>query len=1665
MAEESEPVAPAGGGPTPPAGAAVPSPAPASDVPRPGGAPGPATPADAAPAPGAVESPAVDATEIASEIAWFEHEAALAPAGPAAARLLLHVGHLHADRKGDREEAARLFARAAALDPRYRPIRESIRALHADAGDWAAVERDLAAELSTATEPAARAELMRVVAAVCGRRLGRPDAAAAWLRQAVELVPDHPALLLLAIEDARASGDAARELELCRRAAAGTRDERLKVRHLRRAALLMEATGDAASAKDVRRRLLELAPADLEAQAATLPELFAAADLAALEKVARAEVDAGGGAVARCRLAQLLGLRQGAPDDGVELLSAAREADPGDRLVIEALVELSSLRDEAAAEPHLRAALECARDPLEKARAAQRLARIAEAAGRIDDAKNFYAALAEAAPATLEAARGLARLAGDPQGTLDPSARLAAALAAADTPQRRADALWKLGMDAEERLGDAEKAAGFYEEALRALETHAGARNSLHVVCERSGRFKELAALLAREALAAAEGESRLDALLDLADAMERRLSNPAGALDVYRQALAQGESVPAARLLSRCAAAAGRAADLAFGLELEADGAAARPDRQIALLHRAAEAAKAAPAEARRLWERIRALDPAYLPARHALRRLYEECGNAEGLAELRALEPEAAGTEDAAEAEEAARSAIVARQWDRAAAALRVLVSTAPEHPTAWSDLALVCGRRGDENGRAAAFARLAALPGDAAARADAHYRLAEACEIIGDSGRAEQACDEAVQLVSGHVAAWRLLARLRLARGDAAGAAAALEREIAASDPKFRALAQRRLASLLADRLGRAPEAVAVLRQVLEQEPSDVEAVAELERLCRETGDGARSAELRGRLAAKSSDPRAAAALRGWAAADRARLGDEEGALNEYRRTLALDGTHREAADEVLRALRLRGDREKLADQYLRLQPASDAETRAWLALRRAELLEALGREDQALRGYREAAAGDGSVAALRAALRLHEKRGEQDEARVVMAQLGEALHDREAGTALMLRAAELAETRGDPEQAVAEYQKVLDRAAGEPRSLQRLDALLRSAGRYSELVAVYEKQAEACRDEARRCAALYAEAGWLRLEKLGEGRRAAIPMNRALAKDPACARALEMKAVLALNEGKAEEAEAALGAALAAAPAAAAGPLLRRLAQARLAGGRTEEAYEAAKQAADAEPESSDTQELLVQCAVAANALDDAEAAAEKLLANAPDFIAKARFARLAASLKEARSDRAGASTLYCTALELLPGDREATEALEKLHLGAKDFQGLASAFESLASRGEPKLASGYRERAVGVWADLANDPGKAADVYRRALQGAPDDAELRLRLARMLSRLPLYGMEALAELRRVAAQDPGNAEIWRDMVKGFAKLGMPDGIFLARAALAALGQADPTELGAHQAAATKLPVVWNVPLSPEDVELLVHPTEKTSPAREVMNALGAELPKVFPAELEKMGLGKADRVRGSDTRAAFDRLARLAGVGDVELYQSPRQPTLLSVENTEPPTVVIGSRYLVMGPSDVAFAMGMLLGRIRLRTHVAIHAVPIEMANLVAEALRLVDPSFARFGQRSEELGRRLAKAAGRGARKALEAALPRFSGPLNFAAYVQAMAYSSHRFGLLASGDPAAAAAVLAAAGRPVQNPSDRPELRELLPFAVGDDCLDLRRRLRVSLR
>lgn len=1555
---------------------------------------------------------------------------------PAAAPVHYAMGRVWIERLGDPRSAATCFQNAFRLDPRYRPNLEAARRLFASEGRH---DRALALherEEQLLPDPAAKAESLRAQARILARELHQPAEAAARVQQALQLQPDHPALLQAAVESAAAQGDRALSARLLLRSAKATKDDVQRALLLRRAVLLLEELIAEAQKAPPPPNVTQPPVAAGQASPAELDALLEEA-LRRLHGADASDPVAVLGLVARARA-------KGAWDEVTHLYRAHadRTEAPADRLLVaqlhayklghpvEALAEVQRGLEKSPADPALRALLTeltAAQRPDElPALLAARAADASEASERAD--LRIVAAASTQDPLAREQllSEALAENPGD-AAAIALHARLVA-LRDATSAAERFVALGEAleGHVAEEAASHFTEAALWAERAGQRAEAAALARRALGLAPHAPAALRtlmrtlpllggsaELARLLEEAAAgaqppAAAELLSRAASLLSDLPAQAEIAGEAEGAtqvaevppmqraLDLAQRAAELARGLSGARWMENWTLLALRAGDLgALGRSLEQRGAAATPSEAAELLLEAAEVARVAAEDARalELLRRARAADPEAAGPRRALLAIPTL-----PVAERLDLLAEEAKASEAARAAAlwAERAALLESEGrvDEAVQACALALSTGGVDPAVLRRMARLQLRRGELKAALEVLAQLALALPEGTPRAETLARAAEVAEWrLHDPDRACDLQAEAAAAAPGSAAATSALAartRLLLWHGrwrDAADAAEEVA-QVAKGGQKLEAL--RLGASLRANRTGEGARAAELYRRLLAEEPGDLESTAAL--LALDGGDTSSEArreraELRARLASRCQDPRLAALLRADSADDRLAAGERDQGVAEYRRALALNPHDRTALDLVEEALRSSRQSQLLAEHLAFRCAYEDGATRAALSLQQAELFAEAGQLEKAMAGYKQALQSEpGSLLAVRGARRIAEQLGDRTEVMRLLAREAGLSHDPGIAAGSLIEAALLAEDLGEKDEAAQHLSSVLEYDPKNDDVARRLRGFFGDNAPH-ELAQLYQRVGAAHADDAAGAAA-WLRAGRVQLDELRDAQSAYVSAGRALARQPDSPDALELRADAAEAGGRWGDAADAL--------------------QRRLGLPVGVEALIALRQ-------------------------------------------------RLAGLLAERLNEPERALALVADQLEHLPVSTlvrlaPAARALEPRQ-SARLYRRLLEAWPDAVEGGPPKVQIAEWTDEYGRATLALGEKAEALAAFRRAWAMEPRNRAALEHVAE-LSAEHTPG-EAIASYRQLLDYDPPRPELIRALVPLFQRLGRPDAAFCAAAALVGLGAAGPSEKALYEEV-IKAPPPADLP-QVGDAPGLRSPGDQGA-VRALLDAAAAEVSKALPTELT----GRGDRVKGDNpVRRICAALSRALGMQEPALYVAKGEPAVVLPVAGDPSGLLVGTevpRRFV--PRQQRFLYGRALAALRRGTHPLWALSAARLEQLVAELLRLCAPVGTDLGHLppldvglSDALGKALPEAA---RAKLSPLAAQAASEPPAWEALRLALRETAERAGMALAGDPAAALGLVS-----LECPGglSRPEVARLARFAVSEEYFALRVR------
>lgn len=620
---------------------------------------------------------------------------------------------------------------------------------------------------------------------------------------------------------------------------------------------------------------------------------------------------------------------------------------------------------------------------------------------------------------------------------------------------------------------------------------------------------------------------------------------------------------------------------------------------------------------------------------------------------------------------------------------------------------------------------------------------------------------------------------------------------KRELAdAPDERKRILYE--IAKLYENQIGDPKAAIETFQAVLEDDPADSATLAALDALYQKTKSWEPYAEvLRRRIELEGNENvlvdlkfRLAETLLEY-------LGDEPGALENYREILLINSDHegaRVALEGMLKSESLsgeaaailetiyetRGDWEKLIGA-LEILAVSDAQVERRVYLLRkiaATAANQLGSLDRALNAQARALKEDPSQGETLLELeQLAGQAGAWDKLRGIYNDVAGSLSEPALARQYWMRLAVIEERLGNVAQAAKSYEKVLKLDPADSEALQAMDALYRGTGHWEELISVFRRRIDLAQDTAET-ENIYAQMAQVYEEKLGKPDEAIAAYREVLALDPTSQVALNALDGLFTRRGLwnelADNLETQLG--LADTDDAQRDLMLRLAALREKQMGQTEAAIEGYRQVLDRDPTnqvalsslerlaSDSTHSLAI--AEILEPLYRGQGDYQKLIgvhevqvSQAEEPGRKVELLHQVASLHEdAAGDVNAAFDTLARALAVDPSHEETQAGLDRLARVTGRFQDLARVFEQLAvAQKDPELGSRLYASAASVYEHLVGDGDRAIELYRKVLSIDPTNLAAAESLQTLFQSAERYGDMSLILQRKAEILEDVDAQ--------------------------------------------------------------------------------------------------------------------------------------------------------------------------------------------------------------------------------------------------------------------------------------------------------------------
>jgi Tfp pilus assembly protein PilF len=466
-----------------------------------------------------------------------------------------------------------------------------------------------------------------------------------------------------------------------------------------------------------------------------------------------------------------------------------------------------------------------------------------------------------------------------------------------------------------------------------------------------------------------------------------------------------------------------------------------------------------------------------------------------------------------------------------------------------------------------------------------------------------------------------------------------------------------------------------------------------------------------------------------------------------------------------------------------------------------------------------------------------------------------------------------------------------------------------------------------------------------------------------------------------------------------------------------------------------------------------------------------------------FWRLGIIYQERTPDLKRAVASFNKVLILDPDHQDALARISRLFILDHDYeQALSTTAQLFELEEDPHKKIEHLLRMAKIHEEGFKDPQQAALTYKRAMELAPNSLPVIEGLADYFARqndqrsLIVHLDGAINAMHKRLEKDAFDTIALETLFRLFGKRGLSEGQRSAAQILELLGELDGD---VRKFLKTNRADETNILVDDAVVDEYVHHRSIPGGFRQVFQLLAGPLRKLYPTSLRQLELSRNDRITSGKIMAIAESVAGSLGAGQFELYQSKRDVTRLSVENTSPPTIIIGSDLLKhAGDSELRFMFGRAGWLIRSAMVLPACMDAKSLLLLVAGIIRQYADDFAPADCDLEDLKRTTKELrSSRVIPKKLKQELMPYvlecaGSDVDLAALGATITHSANRAGLLFADSLPAALSVLALNGRaaPSAKPTDgakllqsrgNPQVEEMMRFALSEDHFQLRRLVR----
>ena len=1474
-----------------------------------------------------------EATVWEALIADYEREAKAIGNEPRAAHLFLEIGRIYEEQLAKPRNAATSYQRAFNLDPKDPAVLHASRRLFTEVGNWAMVVQILGYEIESAPTPERKATLWAEKGTILEEKLRNPEEAQKAFKEALGAYSAEP-LAINALERLHLFRKEYGQLYAVYQRALGVADkrERRMPLLLASAQLAEDRLDDPPGAIAHYREILSLDEKGAIALDALRRLLYTTGKweelVEVLQRSAEASSDPAESAQHLLSAARLQNEKLGAIDRSLHTLLQALEYAPEDLTIlreIELLYEQNDRHDEVV--KVLRREAEVTTEPRDRVPILYKLGTILEEhLGQADEAIPALEEAVALMPSYTPAKQSLGRLYTKTERHASLAELYLMEIRLEDEPSQLVAKQFKLAELYETSLENEDEAVATLRALLEKKADYQPARKRLEALLQKREAWSDLIALYEQELGFTEDGDQRLFLLGRIGLYAEDKLDD----LETAQQAFARMIEVNpthlhAIRALARIATKREAWSEVLRAYELEVE---ATEDQKevVSILHRAGAVTEEQLGDvdgAIAQYEKVLTLNPTYLPALRSIGRLYASKERFEDLLSMYGREIEVAKSNDQKVALHFRMAELLVdklKDDERAAQTYEQILKLDATNLAALRSLAEIHAKNSDIEHLVTVLSREAESQQDPKERASTLLRVAEIEERLDRADRAAEVYQEVLRLGHHFDEAIRALVRIYSTEGLWNALSRALRTAYEhAQDDNTKAAILVRLAEVSGDKLGNLDGAAEHLEEAVQLSPNNTTILSQLERISVARRDWRRAIAVAKLLAQHESDPRLYAARQiRIAMMKETQIDPPESGADHYRLALETVPDHPVA----LRALELAYLQARnwsgLAKFYHREAMVTRSPVKqAVLYLRAADVAEHRTQQTAYAADLYERAleVAPNNLAALRGRRRVAEAEGNAEVALEMVRREGELTADETHAQELLFQTGRIQQDQfGRVDDAIATYQQVLSRAPAHLGAFNRLEAIYLEREAWEPMIGLLEQRARAIEDKPTQ-SQLYVAAGQIAQDRLHDPERAAKYYRDVLGRDERHVVALVRLGPLLFARQEWDEATDVFHRTLAVSKE----PSVLLVAFKSLGIIYQEHREDLVKcvqsfQAAlQADPGNSECLERLAQ--VYEGAEDWTSAVNVRLRLAEVEQDPKKKIAvllELGRIYEQGLGDRKNAILANRKVMEIDPGNTEAVVRLSRLYEAEGDWQSLAeatAAYVRLLPPDQKHKAAPLHLKMADVFEHRIKDDARAINALKYALDADPDNEAGLLSLAKLYSKSEQMYPQAIDAHRRLLRIDPFRVESYHEMHRMYERRGEHDKAFVVAEILVFLrAQHQDEDLYYHEHKSKVAPHAAGQ-LAFEDHERLVtHPFER-GPLRSVLEICGLELVRLFPGDLGRYDLDKADKHSSRSAlplRKLADELAEVLGAPPFELWITKKYELGLFVENDRPPVMIVGA---------------------------------------------------------------------------------------------------------------------------------------------------------------